>query len=96
MKKWGGAIYNTLTERGASFRVLKTDLSMRPVFHQNDENIESHLFLELLAYQVVFAIRDQLKQKGIHYDWRNVVRIMNTQKEVTSLIETKNGKSIIF
>ena len=89
-------IYNTLTEIEATFRVLKTDLSLRPVFHKNDENIESHLFLGLLAYQVVATIRYQLKQKGIHYDWRNVVRIMNTQKEVTSLIETKNGKTIIL
>lgn len=89
-------IYNTLTEIEATFRVLKTDLSLRPVFHKNDDNIESHLFLGLLAYQVVASIRYQLKQKGIHYDWRNVVRIMNTQKEVTSLIETKNGKTIIL
>jgi len=89
-------IYNTLTEIEATFRVLKTDLSLRPVFHKNDENIESHLFLGLLAYQVVATIRYQLKQKGIHHDWKNVVRIMNTQKEVTSLIENKKGDSIIL
>jgi len=89
-------IYNTLTEIEATFRVLKTDLSLRPVFHKNDENIESHLFLGLLAYQVVATIRYQLKQKGIHHDWKNVVRIMNTQKEVTSLIENKNGNTIIL
>ena len=45
-------IYNTLTEIEATFRCLKTDLALRPVFHQYDENIESHLFLGLLAYQV--------------------------------------------
>jgi hypothetical protein len=87
-------IYNTLTEIEATFRVLKTDLALRPVFHKNDENIESHLFLGLIAYQVVASIRYQLKKKGINHDWRNIVRIMNTQKEVVTIIKNKKGQSI--
>lgn len=89
-------IYNTLTEIEATFRVLKTDLALRPIFHKHDHNIESHLFLGLLAYQVVATIRYQLKQKGIRYDWRNIVRIMNTQKEVTSTMKSKKGKTIML
>jgi len=84
-------IYNTLTEIEATFRILKTDLSLRPVFHQHDENTEAHLFLGLLAYQVVSTIRFQLKGKGVNKDWRNIVRTMNTQKEVTSTMKTKNN-----
>ena len=80
----------------ATFRVLKTDLALRPVFHKTDENVEAHLFLGLLAYQVVATIRYQLKQKGINHDWRNIVRIMNTQKEVTTTMKTKSGKTIMI
>ena len=87
-------IYNTLTQIEATFRVLKTDLSLRPVFHQTDENTEAHLFLGLLAYQLVSSIRYQLKQKGIKHDWHNIIRIMNTQKEVYSTIKTKSGSTI--
>lgn len=87
-------IYNTLTEIEATFRVLKTDLSLRPVFHKNDENIESHLFLGLLAYQLVATIRYQLKCKNINYDWQNIVRQMNTQKEVSSVMKNKKNKTI--
>lgn len=43
-------IYNTLTEIEATFRTLKTDLALRPVYHKYDENIESHLFLGLVTY----------------------------------------------
>ena len=50
-------IYNTLTEIEATFRILKTDLALRPVFHKTDDNIESHLFLGLMTYQIVSAIR---------------------------------------
>lgn len=87
-------IYNTLTEIEATFRVLKTDLLLRPVFHKKDENVEAHLFLGLLAYQVVSTIRYQLKSEKINHDWRNIVRIMNTQKEVTTSIKAKRGKTI--
>ena len=45
-------------------------------------------------YQLVSSIRYQLKQKGIKYDWRNIIRIMNTQKEVYSTIKTKSGSTI--
>lgn len=89
-------IYNTLTEIEATFRVLKTDLALRPVFHKYDDNIEAHLFLGLIAYQIVATIRYQLKQKGINHDWRNIVRIMNTQKEVTSTMKSKAGKIIMI
>jgi transposase len=89
-------IYNTLTEIEATFRVLKTDLALRPVFHKEDKNVESHLFLGLLAYQLVATIRYQLKAKGITHDWRNIVRIMNTQKEVTSTIKNKKNQTVMI
>jgi hypothetical protein len=87
-------IYNTLTEIEATFRILKTDLLLRPVFHKTDENVEAHLFLGLLAYQIVATIRHQLKAKNINHDWKNIVRIMNTQKEVTTSMKSKSEETI--
>ena len=72
-------VYNTVREVEATFRVLKTDLQLRPVHHQKDGRVESHLYLAILAYQLVNTIRYMLKENGITSDWRNIVRIMNTQ-----------------
>jgi len=72
-------IYNTIREVESTFRCLKTDLQLRPVYHQNEDRIEAHLYLTILAYQLVNTIRYMLGQKGIHYDWRNIRRIMSTQ-----------------
>jgi transposase len=88
------AIYNTIREVEASFRTLKCDLEIRPVFHQSDENTMAHLFLAVLAYQMVNTIRYQLKIKGIHYDWSHVVRIMNTQKAATVTMQDKDDHKI--
>ena len=87
-------IYNCLCEIEASFRTLKTDLHLRPVFHIIDKNTEAHLFLGVLAYSLVATIRYQLKQKGITHDWSNIVRIMNTQKLVKTTMKTKENTTI--
>ncbi len=81
-------IYNTIREVEATFRSLKSDLNLRPVHHQNDERIQAHLYLTMLAYQLVNTIRYMLKQKGINYDWKNIVRIMSTQKIQTIKLPT--------
>ncbi len=73
-------IYNTIREVESTFRCLKTDLRIRPIFHQNDKNSIAHLQVGLMAYQVVAAIRHRLKNNDIHSDWSNIVRIMNSQK----------------
>jgi hypothetical protein len=72
-------IYNTIREVESTFRCLKSDLQIRPVHHQKDERIEAHLYLTLLAYQLVNTIRHMLKSQGLNYDWKNIVRIMSTQ-----------------
>ena len=56
-------IYNTLTELEASFRTLKTDLNLRPIFHKLDKTTEAHLFLGVLAYSLVASIRYRLQAK---------------------------------
>lgn len=85
-------IYNTIREVEDTFRCLKHDLLLRPVYHQNDERIESHIYLAILAYQLVNTIRYMLKKKGIHYDWKNIVRIMNTQTIQSILCNTETKK----
>lgn len=81
-------IYNTIREVEATFRSLKSDLNIRPVHHQNDERIEGHLYLTMLAYQLVNTVRYMLKQNNLNYDWKNIVRIMSTQKIQTIKLPT--------
>jgi len=44
----------------------------------------------------VSTIRYQLKQKKITHDWRNIVRIMNTQKTVTTTIMNKKKQKLLI
>jgi len=88
---WG--VYNTIREVESTFRCLKTDLNIRPLYHQKDQRIEAHIYLTILAYQLVNTIRGKLKQAGLHYAWQNILRIMATQTIQT--IELPTDKKTI-
>ena len=77
-------IYNTIREIENTFRTLKTDLDLRPIYHKNDDATMAHLHLGILAYWLVNTVRHQLKSKSIHCCWTEIVRIANTQKVITT------------
>jgi hypothetical protein len=79
-------IYNALREVESTFRTLKTDLDLRPIYHKNDNATMAHLHLGLLGYWIVNTIRHQLKTKKINHDWKEILRISSTQKLVTTSI----------
>ena len=53
--------YNLVREIECTNRQLKTDLNLRPIYHQKDDRSDAHLFLGLLAYWVVNTIRYKMK-----------------------------------
>jgi hypothetical protein len=52
--------YTMLTDLEAVFRGLKSELGLRPVFHHKQDRTEGHLFITVLAYQMVQAVRRQV------------------------------------
>jgi len=88
--------YNTIREIEATFRTLRTDLDLRPIYHKNDDSTMAHLNLGLLAYWVVNTVRYQLKKQDIHSGWREIVRTMNTQKTVTTLAQNIDDQVIMI
>lgn len=87
-------IYNTLKEIENTFRTLKTELDLRPIYHKTDQATMAHLHLGLLAYWLVNSIRHRLKCQGIHHQWNEIVRIGNTQKVLTTRGQNKYGQTI--
>ncbi len=77
-------IYNTIREIENTFRTLKTELDLRPIYHKNDNATMAHLHLGILAYWLVNTIRYQLKGHHINSCWSEIVRIGNTQKVITT------------
>ncbi len=76
--------YNLIREIETSNRQLKTDLNLRPIYHQKDDSADARLFFGLLAYWIVNTIRYKLKLQGITHYWTELKRILSTQKAITT------------
>lgn len=86
--------YVMLTDIEATFRSLKTELGLRPVYHQKEERVTGHLFITLLAYHLVHVLRYQLKQAGIHLSWDSIRQRLSTQQRLTLSLPTDDHKII--
>ena len=86
--------YNLIREIECTNRQLKTDLNLRPIYHQRDEASDAHLFLGLLSYWIVNTIRHKLKQKGETCYWTEIVRRPSTQKVVTTEAVNALGEKV--
>lgn len=80
------------TDLEAVFRSLKSELGLRPVYHQKRRRTEGHLFLTVLAYQVVHAMRIQLKSHGNHASWSTLRTILGRQVRVTATFARRDGR----
>ena len=86
--------YNVIRTVEETFKTLKTDLDIRPVFHKSDDGTKAHLHLAILAYWVVSTARYILKQKGINVRWSEILRITSAQQRVTMAGNTADGKNV--
>jgi transposase len=87
-------IYNTIREIEHTFRTLKTELDLRPIYHKTDKATMAHLHLGIMAYWLVNTIRCQLKSHGINHCWTEIVRIGNTQKIITTSGQNTFDKTV--
>jgi len=89
-------IYNMTRDVEATFRCLKTDLNIRPIFHQKDKYIESHIWLGIVAYQFVNYIRIILKQNNIKYSWTTIVQKMQALQCSIQSLKKSDGNMIFM
>lgn len=86
--------YITLTDLEAVFRSLKSELGLRPVFHQKEERSDGHLFITVIAYQCVQIIRRHLQQCGIHERWSSLRDSLAGQCRVTASFRRSDGRTL--
>lgn len=89
-------IYTMLTELESAFRSLKSELGMRPVYHQKETRVDGHVFISILAYHLLHTIRYQLKQKGLNESWKTIRQILQTQCRITSSLKLSDGRTAII
>lgn len=86
--------YTMLTDLEGVFRSLKSELGMRPVHHQIARRVSGHLFITVLAYHLVHAVRIRLKHEDIYSSWSSIRKILSTQNRITVSMQCKSGDTV--
>ena len=55
--------YMQLTEAEAAFRALKSELSIRPLFHQKEPRVKAHVMVAFLGYALRVTLKHLLKRR---------------------------------
>ena len=86
--------YRMLNDVESAFRTLKTDLGLRPVYHQKTDRVTGHIFISLLAYHLLHTIRYQLKTHSVHDGWETIMSKLENHYRITTSAQRKEGKTI--
>jgi transposase len=65
--------YIQLTEAEAAFRIHKSDLSIRPVWHHNEKRVRAHIFVCFLAYALWKTLEQWMDRAGIGRSPRTIL-----------------------
>ncbi len=86
--------YVLLTDLEAVFRSLKSELGLRPIDHSKPQRSEAHLFVTVLAYQLVQVIRTRLKQHQERAGWTRLRRRLAGRQRVTAVFRREDGRTL--
>ena len=86
--------YIQLTDAEAAFRIHKSDLQIRPVWHQLEERVDAHLLVCFLAYVLWKTLGQWCKRAGLGDEPRKVFHELAQLKQVDVVLPTKLGIEI--
>lgn len=88
------SLYMMLSQVEESFRCLKSELGLRPVYHRKDPRQEGHLFITVLAYHLLATTQRELKNKGISHRWSKLRTRLSTHMRATAAVTSDKGERI--
>jgi len=88
--------YLQLVEVEAAFKNLKSELAIRPIFHQREDRIEAHIFVCFLAYCVQVTLSHQLKQRAPGLTARQALDKLAAIQMLDVHFPTTDGRELIF
>jgi len=87
-------IYSLLTRAEEAFRNMKSPLSERPIFHQIERRVDTHIFLCVLAFHLLVSVEQTLLARGVHTSWATVRDTLSTHQVCTVVLPTSSGAEL--
>jgi transposase len=82
--------YQHLWKIEKAFRIAKTDLKIRPIYHRLQKRIEAHICLTFVAYKVYKELERQLKEKKSKLSPEKIIEILQSIYQIEIFNENTN------
>src|SRR5207247_1446655 len=86
--------YIQLTEAEAAFRVLKSALSIRPLFHQLEQRVKAHILVAFLGYALWVTLKHLLQRKDSGLSPAQALALLSTLQSADIVLPTTDGREI--
>jgi len=87
--------YIQLTQAEAAFRTAKSDIGLRPIYHQKTERVEAHLLICFLSLALWRSLEMWMAGKGLGTRAAKLVEAVSTIRSVDVVVPVKRGDHTI-
>jgi hypothetical protein len=86
--------YIQLTEAEAAFRALKSELSIRPIFHQLERRAKAHILVAFLGYAMWVTLKHLLLGKQSSFSPARALDLLSRLQSADIILPTTDGHEI--
>jgi DDE family transposase len=91
---WDG--YVQLTQIEAAFKALKSELGLRPIYHQLEHRVEAHILIAFLAYCLLVTLKGRLQALAPRLTPRAVLEKLATIQMLDVCFPTTDGRWLVM
>ena len=84
--------YIQLTEAESAFRIQKSDLSIRPVWHQREDRVRAHIFVCFLGYVLWKTLEQWQSHAGLGNSPRNILEELRQVQSADVVLPIVDGR----
>lgn len=89
-------LYLLLTQIEAAFKALKSELGIRPLYHQLGHRVEAHIFVAFLAYCLVTTLKNRLQALAPGLTPKAVLEKLATIQMLDVYLPTSDGRWLVM
>jgi hypothetical protein len=86
--------YIQLTEAEAAFRALKSELSIRPLFHQIEPRVKAHILVAFLGYALWVTLKHLLRRSHADLSPARALALLSTLQSADIVLPTTDGSEL--
>ena len=88
--------YMLLTQIEATFKCLKSDLGIRPIYHQLEHRVDAHIMVAFLAYCLIVTLKHRLQAYAPGLTPRAVLEKLATIQMLDVSFPTTDGRRLVM